>query len=204
MTCGMVEWTIAPVAHTMPETCWRLPSEKTTVSFSIFAIPCGVISARPARTASSVPTSINGGWNCVRKLTMGPGNVSLSPNRSMRPHLRRVMALPMQSAVRRTVGRVSHANGMRRNGTRKRCWKLCRSCMKRRGTMGLGDRATIRGVAPCSTRSSEISAPEFPKPTTRTFFPTRPRSVALVYLLECTTTPGKESSPGTDGMMGSL
>ena len=67
-----------------------------------------------------------------------------------------------------------------------------------------GLRASRVGSAPCSTQSSAISDPELPQPTTRTFLPTHPSSVALVYRELCTTLPLYTAMSAKAGMIGSL
>ena len=69
-----------------------------------------------------------------------------------------------------------------------------------RGTTCTGPRTTIDTSTPCSARSSAISAPELPQPTTSVRLPAN--GAGSRYADECAARPPNASAPGSVGTKG--
>mmetsp|Transcript_2434 Transcript_2434/g.7878 ORF Transcript_2434/g.7878 Transcript_2434/m.7878 type:complete len:246 (+) Transcript_2434:424-1161(+) len=191
----------------MPSNGSALPSEKTTrPSASIPARPSLRTAIRPSMQACTVPTSIMGGTPSVSRRRRGPFQCCGRPARAREPpYLIRAASLRTGSVNRSTGSSASQPNGSASSGLRCEWSSRCATCRWSRGTTTCGLRASRVGLAPCSTKSSAISEPLLPHPTTSTRLPfAQPRSVAFVYRDEWTILPQKRSLPWSGGRSASL
>ena len=142
----------------------------------------------PSLIPASVPISISGTRPSSSTICRGPFAARRNPRRSMLPTASRNTGALMKSTRRAGKRRYRIAHDRIGNPS------------KSRGRIWTGPRTANATSTPALARSSAISPPELPKPTTSTRFPAH--KSGLRYSLLWITRPEKVSNPGHDGRYG--